>query len=218
MLCKHWFSLILGSWEVNLFCSFILFWGVDEVWQREGPAQGQNGVIDQPCQEGVLLVFQLHRGKRGGKRWRAVIQPVWKEKVVSGDWPLQDFERKAGKLNFMQMVKGRKYRNARFYRRVDMVRSAGKWSLVTIAEVGVVCFPYWYFHTHTAEVPFPPFSLYINTYVLVYPRSLSYSLTQLFHCNWRHCPLLLCHSFSRMQVNTPSWLGWIAFENHYVFL
>lgn len=100
MLCKHWFSLILGSWEVNLFCSFILFWGVDEVWQREGPAQGQNGVIDQPCQEGVLLVFQLHRGKRGGKRWRAVIQPVWKEKVVSGDWPLQDFERKDRKAEF----------------------------------------------------------------------------------------------------------------------
>lgn len=38
---------------------------MDEVWQREGPAQGQNGVIDQPCQEGVLLIFQLHRGKRG---------------------------------------------------------------------------------------------------------------------------------------------------------
>lgn len=33
---------------------------------------------------------------------------------------------RTGKLNFMQMVKGRKYRNARFYRSVDMVRSAGK--------------------------------------------------------------------------------------------
>lgn len=100
MLCKHCSSLILGSWEVNLFYSFILFWGVDEVWQREGPAQGQDGVIDQPCQEGVLLIFQLHRGKRGGKRWRAVIQPVWKEKVVSGDWPVQDFERKDRKGEF----------------------------------------------------------------------------------------------------------------------
>lgn len=61
-------------------------------------------------------------------------------------------------------------------------------------------------------------SLYIYTYVRVYPRSLSESLTQLFHCNWRHCPLLLCHLFSHMQVNMPSWLGWIDFETHYVFL
>lgn len=126
MLCKHWFSLILGSWEVNLFCSFILFWGVDEVWQREGPAQGQNGVIDQPCQEGVLLIFQLHRGKRGGKRWRVAIQPVWNKKVVSGDWPVQDLERKDRKAEFYADGEGKEIQKREVLQRVDTVRSAGK--------------------------------------------------------------------------------------------